>query len=128
MRSASITRKTGETDMVYQDGYGWYVVYCVTDFDEEATEEEKPVIVSERRTEAFEAVYADWEAAAPEFKVNEKVWAVVTFDEVIYETPETTAESEGESESETETETAAESESGTETAAESESESTAEAE
>ena len=112
---------TGETDMVYQDGYGWYVVYCVTDFDEEATEEEKPVIVSERRTEAFEAVYADWEAAAPEFKVNEKVWAVVTFDEVIYEAPETTAESEGESESETENETAAESESGTETAAESES-------
>ena len=68
------------------------------------------------------------EAAAPEFKVNEKVWAVVTFDEVIYEAPETTAESEGESESETETETAAESESETETAAESESESTAEAE
>ena len=37
--------------------------------------------------------------------MNEKVWAVVTFDEVIYEAPETTAESEGESESETETET-----------------------
>ncbi len=103
---------TGETGMAYEDGYGWYVVYCVTDFDEEATEEEKPNIVSERRTEAFQAVYADWEAEAPEFKVNEKIWAVVTFDEPIYETEASTESGEETTASGEET-TAGESQEGT---------------
>ena len=77
---------TGETGMAYEDGYGWYVVYCVTDFDEEATEEAKPNIVSERRTDAFQAVYAEWGAGAPAFNVNEQTLAFVTCAEPSYET------------------------------------------
>lgn len=86
-----LTLKTGEIGSVYEDGFGWYVVRCDTDFDEEATEAEKPAIVEKRKDEAFQSVYAEWVKDMPEFKVNEKIWSQITFDELLYEAPETTA-------------------------------------
>ena len=103
-----MTLKTGEIGSTYDSGYGWYIVYCVTDFDEEATENEKPSIVEQRKSELFQTVYAEWLGDMPDFKVDEKVWAVVTFDKTLFEVPETTA---------AETETAAEETSAAETAA-----------
>lgn len=83
--------KTGETGSVYQEGYGWYVVYCETDFDREATDREKPDIVVRRQSERFQTVYAEWVKEAPSFKVDEKVWSQITFDTNLYKIPETTA-------------------------------------
>ena len=103
-----MTLKTGEIGSTYDSGYGWYIVYCVTDFDEEATENEKPSIVEQRKSELFQTVYAEWLGDMPDFKVDEKVWAVVTFDKTMFEVPETTA---------AEMETAAEETSAAETAA-----------
>lgn len=85
------TLKTGETGSVYQDGYGWYVVNCIAEFDEEATENEKPTIVNQRKSELFQEVYAEWLKDMPEFKVDEKVWAQITFDKALFEVPETTS-------------------------------------
>lgn len=82
--------KTGEIGSVYEEGYGWYVVRCDTDFDEEATEKEKPTIVEKRKTEQFQTTYKEWAAALPEFKVKEKVWDVINFDKSLY-VVETTA-------------------------------------
>lgn len=86
-----LSLKTDETGSVYQEGYGWYVVYCVTDFDREATDNEKPDIVRQRQSEHFQTVYADWVKDAPSFKVDEKVWSQITFDKNLYKAPETTA-------------------------------------
>ncbi len=105
---------TGETGSVYQEGYGWYVVYCVSDFDRDATDREKPEIVRKRQSERFQTVYAGWVKEAPSFKVDEKVWSQITFDKNLY-VPETQAPSETSGEEETETdETTAAAESGTE--------------
>lgn len=97
------TLATGETGSVYQDGYGWYVVYCVTDFDQEATDAEKPNIVLERQKERFETAYAEWVKEMPSFKVDEKVWSQITFDTNLYKMPETTAAPETEAAEETKT-------------------------
>ena len=86
-----LTLKTGEIGSVYEEGFGWYVVRCDTDFDKEATENEKPAIVEKRKDEAFQSVYAEWLKDMPKFKVDEKVWSQVTFDKILYEAPETTA-------------------------------------
>ncbi len=82
--------KTGETGSAYQEGYGWYVVYCETDFDREATDKEKPNIVLKRQSEHFQTVYGEWVKEMPSFKVDEKVWSQLTFDTNLYKVPETT--------------------------------------
>lgn len=97
-----LTLKTGETGMAYDEGYGWYIVYCETDFDEEATQNEKPSIVQKRKDEAFQAVYAEWVKEMPAFKVDEKIWSQITFDKNLYVAPETTAAEEGETTTEEE--------------------------
>ena len=84
--------KTGEIGSVYEDGYAWYVVRCDTDFDEEATENEKPTIVEKRKTEQFQTTYKEWADALPEFKVNEKIWDLITFDKTLYVVETTAAE------------------------------------
>ena len=90
------------------------MVYCVSDFDRDATDREKPEIVRKRQSERFQTVYAGWVKEAPSFKVDEKVWSQITFDKNLY-VPETQAPSETSGEEETETdETTAAAESGTE--------------
>ncbi len=120
-----LSLKTGETGSVHQEGYGWYVVYCVTDFDRDATDREKPDIVRKRQSERFQTVYAGWVEEAPSFKVDEKVWSQITFDTNLYKLPETAAPSETSGESETQTEEAGAAD---ETAAESGAEETTAAE
>ncbi|MCI8505340.1 MAG: hypothetical protein HFI67_04035 [Lachnospiraceae bacterium] len=83
---------TGETGSVHQEGYGWYVVYCVTEFDQEATDKEKPNVVAKRQSEHFQTVYAEWVKELPSFKVDEKVWSQITFDTNLYKAPEATAQ------------------------------------
>lgn len=91
--------KTGEYGYAYVEEDGWYVIYCDTDNDEDATNKEIENILDERRTEMFHDKYAELLESAPKFKVDEDVWANVTFSKALYEIPETTeAEStEGES-------------------------------
>ncbi|MCI8466336.1 MAG: hypothetical protein HFI63_10890 [Lachnospiraceae bacterium] len=110
--------KTGETGSVYQEGYGWYVVYCETDFDREATDNEKPTIISKRQSEKFQTVYAEWVKEMPSFKVDEKVWSQIVFDSNLFKVPETTAAPETTSAGETGTSGAAETAEETSAAAE----------
>ena len=125
-----LTLETGEVGTVYEDGYGWYVVYCDTDFDEEATEAEKDQIVETRRTELFQSTYEEWLKDMPEFKVDEDVWEQVSFDDNLYVAETESTEASGDTtaaadETESETETAAEDTAADTTAASDGSESSA---
>ena len=122
---------TGEAVLFESEDGGWYVVYCVSDLDEEATEEQREELEDEQREEYFEEVYAEWAEDAPEFTVK-KVWdKIVVGGGKIYvekeddedEEEETAAE---ETESETETETIEETTTATETTAAEETTTTAE--
>ena len=99
---------------------GWYVVQMVTTFDEEATEQKKEEIISDRQNERYQEVLEGWEPES--FEINSKVWDKVTFaDKFVLKSEETEAET---AEAATE---AATTEAATETAATEEETETAEA-
>jgi hypothetical protein len=102
------TLSTGETVTYQLEGTGWYVIYCTTDDDKEAAETAKEEIIEDRQTELFETTYSGW--SKKKFKVDEDVWAEITFAKnMIYEVEteaETTSEAtttESSTESTTET-------------------------
>ena len=94
---------TGEYGYVYVEEDGWYVIFCDTDNDEEATQNKIDSVLNNRRADMFKEKYAELPALAVEFKVDESVWAVVNYEESLYVIPETTASDETETESESET-------------------------
>lgn len=69
----------GEVRAVYGEGAdGWYVIFCDTENDEEATKNEVERIIRERKSARFAEVYAGWDKG--EFQVDEDVWELVAFD------------------------------------------------
>ena len=62
--------KTGESKVVYREGTGWYVLYCVSDDDAEGAETERASLLEERQTEAFNDLYKTWQDGAKKFKVT----------------------------------------------------------
>lgn len=57
-----------------QDGY--YFVKCINHYDQERTDDNKSVILEERRKEAFDDVYQGFLVDLPS-EINEKVWDAV---------------------------------------------------
>jgi len=108
---------------------GYYVVRVISAFDEEATEEEKESIIEERKDEAIDALYEEWEEDS-EITLDEDVLATITidFNLSLYEEEETEAASEVESETGTATESETEEETATEAESETASEADSEAE
>lgn len=57
---AAFTLKTGELSQVITGEEGYYIIYCVNDYDEEATYQRKEEIIQERQTSLFMSRYSDW--------------------------------------------------------------------
>ena len=68
----------GEVSDVIETETACYVVKLVSLFDKDATESKKDEIVSERQTELYNEVTAEWLAEA-EIEVDEDVWATIDF-------------------------------------------------
>lgn len=85
----AVDMATGDVKKVAYDG-GWYVIYCVSDLDEEATEEQRAQVEDEKREEYFNTVYAEWTEAAPEYEVQDG-WDDLKVNQMIYVAKETTA-------------------------------------
>lgn len=71
LASAAIALKQGESTVYYSEGTGWYVIYCETENDEEATQSAYDSAVQTEQDEYFSEVYSEMEK--PELKVNEDV-------------------------------------------------------
>ncbi|KSV57865.1 peptidylprolyl isomerase [Acetivibrio ethanolgignens] len=52
--------RTGEFSPVIEGEKGYYIVYCIADFDEDATTNRKEVIIEERRDKLFREKYKEW--------------------------------------------------------------------
>lgn len=87
----ALAMEEGAAQLFEIENDGWYVMVLTTKLDREATDAKKESIVTERRAEAFEAQYTQWQEAAPEFKVEEKIWKTVPLDAVFVIPEETTA-------------------------------------
>ena len=89
--TAGVTMKTGDVTMVGDAESGWYVIKCLNDSDEEASEQKRAEVADSKQEEYFNEVYAGWAASAKAFDVK-KSWNDVKFSgEKIYVAAETTA-------------------------------------
>ena len=104
---------------------GYYVVKVLSQLDREATDQEKEMIVNQRRQEQISALYEEWTEEGT-VSVDEEVMADITFD--YHLTQQTEASTEGSSESAAEAVTEGDSESSTGAATEGSSEAPTETE
>lgn len=63
----------GEFSDIFQDEYGWYILYCVDESDEAATEAATIRILEQRQQELFDESYAEWEKNTT-IRINYEVW------------------------------------------------------
>ena len=69
----------GEVSEVIETGDYYYIFYCVTDFDVDATQEKKEEMIAERQEEEFQTRYQEWRESI-RIEVNEEVWDALDFD------------------------------------------------
>lgn len=70
--------KTGEMMQIRAEN-GYYVFYCVTEYDEDATITKKEEVIAHRQEEAFHALYTEWREEAV-IEMNEAIWKAIGFD------------------------------------------------
>ncbi len=71
--------KSGEVSEVIETEDYYYIFYCVTDFDVDATLARKEEIIANRQEDEFQARYKEWRDAI-RIEVNEEVWDALDFD------------------------------------------------
>ena len=71
--------KAGELSEVIETTDYLYIFYCVTEFDEDATQAKKEEIISLRQEEEFRRCYEEWKQTI-RIEVNEEVWNSLGFD------------------------------------------------
>ncbi|MDE6312624.1 MAG: peptidyl-prolyl cis-trans isomerase [Lachnospiraceae bacterium] len=75
--------KEGQTSSVIETEAAYYVVRLDSEFDQEATNNKKEDIVSQRKSDAFDKLYDEWAAEEDAFVLNDKVWASIRFKDKI---------------------------------------------
>lgn len=70
--------ETGESMQIRTDN-GYYLFYCVSGYDEDATIAKKEELIALRQEEAFKKLYEEWRSAA-EVTMNEEIWEIIDMD------------------------------------------------
>ena len=74
-----LSLKTGEVSKVIKATDYYYIFYCVSDFDIDATHEKKEGIIATRQEEEFRTRYEEWRGLT-HIEINEEVWGALDFD------------------------------------------------
>lgn len=70
---AAFNLKKGEISDVIEGDSGYYIVYCVNDYDEDSTYARKEEIIEERQTNMFKKKYAEW-IGNDKVSISSKFW------------------------------------------------------
>ena len=81
VEEAAFNLKKGQFSGIIVSEDGYHILYCVDDFNEDATAEKKEEIILARQTKYFQDIYESW-LDNYEVTVNEKEWNKVNFNEV----------------------------------------------
>lgn len=76
---AAFTLKTGQVSDIITTDYGWHILYCVSDYNEDATTQRKEAIINQRRSELFAKLYTEW-SADYDVVVNSEAWNAVSYE------------------------------------------------
>jgi foldase protein PrsA len=77
---AAFTLRTGQVSDIISTDYGWHILYCVSDYDTDATIQRKEEIINQRRSELFAKLYEEW-TANYDVVVNSEAWNTISFEE-----------------------------------------------
>ncbi|HHV09539.1 MAG TPA: hypothetical protein GXX75_04560 [Clostridiales bacterium] len=76
---AALNLKTGEVSDLITTDNGWHIIYCVTDYNKDATTQVKERIIESRREDLFVGVYQEW-AKEYDVVVNNEAWDAIEFE------------------------------------------------
>lgn len=76
--SAAYHLEEGEAMQIRTDS-GYYIFYCVSEYDEDATIAKKEEMIARRQEEEFTKLYEDWRGEA-KIEMNEVIWKAIGFD------------------------------------------------
>lgn len=74
---AALTLDTGEVSDIITTDYGWHIIYCVTDYNEDATIQVKEDIIEKRRFDEFGRIFSEW-SKNYEVVINNEVWDAIS--------------------------------------------------
>lgn len=70
--------KTGELSPIIEGEKGYYILYCITDFDEDATLDKKEAVIEAERDKLFREKYTEW-SGNYKTVVSTALWDEVSF-------------------------------------------------
>jgi len=73
----ALSLKTGEVSTIITTDYGWHILYCVTDYNEDATIQVKEDIIEQRRYDEFGRIFSEW-SKNYDVVINNEVWDAVS--------------------------------------------------
>ena len=76
---AVLALNSGEVSEVIETTDYYYIFYCVTDFDMDATHEKKEEIIAARQEEEFQTRYKEWRETT-RIEIHDEVWDALDFD------------------------------------------------
>lgn len=76
---AAFALKTGQISKIITTDTGWHILYCVSDFNKDATIQVKENIIDERRNDMFSELYSKW-SKDYEVVVNQEAWDAISLD------------------------------------------------
>ncbi len=77
--NAVLALNTGEVSKVIETTDYYYIFYCVTDFDVDATYEKKEEMIAKRQEKEFQTRYKEWRGTT-HIEVNEEVWDALDYE------------------------------------------------
>ncbi len=71
---------TGEVSDIITTDTGWHILYCVTDFNKDATIQVKERIIEKRRNDLFSKLYKEWSADYA-IVVDQEAWKDISLED-----------------------------------------------